>query len=225
MNINWGNNCNDNNFNEKKSKKRKLLVGLENDDQMDRVAQMLQSKNIFVIGTEIHFYSGIDSNSINTIIKIIGQLINNHYVKDNKPNNDPYTITYIVSSEGGCALSVLRFVDFLSRVKSNYPNITFVSVISGFCASAGTVMCAVADKRFMTPNSFAMIHELSTQIGGRYTQLISNSVFVKLLFDKLINIYVNRCNKSYEELQLLLKDDTWYSAEHYLRDGFVDEIK
>ena len=86
-------------------------------------------------------------------------------------------------------------------------------------------MSVIADKRYMTENAHAMVHELSSGNGGRYTQMISYSDFLKDLHESMINIYLPKCKKTREELEILMKNDTWYNAKQYLEHGFIDEIK
>jgi len=86
-------------------------------------------------------------------------------------------------------------------------------------------MCIVADKRYMTKNAHAMIHELSSGNMGRFTQLVSYTDFLKELHECLLNIYLEKTQKNRNELEELLKNDTWYNANDYLRNGFVDGIK
>ncbi len=174
---------------------------------------------IYAVGNEIHFTAGIDTLSIELIIKEITTIIHNH------DSNEKLTITYIVDSPGGCVTSVLKFVDFIRMAKTKYPCVEFVSVITGLVASAGTIMCIVADKRYMTKNSHAMIHELSAGKMGKYTHLVSHTEFLTKLHDILLDIYLERSNKKKEDLVELLKNETWFNAKQYKQFGFVDDLK
>ena len=40
-----------------------------------------------------------------------------------------------------------------------------------------------------------------------------------------MDIYLPKFKGTPEELEELLKNDTWYTAEQYMAHGFVDEIK
>lgn len=180
---------------------------------------------IYTTGDEIHFsYDRIDKPSIELFIKQIVRLVEKKY--KNKKREDEVTITYVLDTPGGCATTALKFVDFISLIKEKYPGLKFASVITGLVASAGTIMAIVADKRYMTANAHAMIHELSTGNSGRYTQLIAHGKFIVELQNKLNLIYLKH-NKdiSKEDLEMLLIKDSWYGAEEYKSRGFVHEIK
>jgi ATP-dependent protease ClpP protease subunit len=177
---------------------------------------------IYTVGNEVHFTATIDTVSIELIIKEIMTIIHEHE-KENP--NEKLTITYIVDSPGGAVSSVLKFVDFIRMVKSKYKFVEFTSVITGLVASAGTIMCIVADKRVMTQNSHAMIHELSAGKVGKYTHIVSHTEFLKKLHNMLIDIYMEKSNKTREELIDLLNKETWFSARQYKELGFVDDVK
>lgn len=180
---------------------------------------------IYTTGNEVHFsYDHIDKPSVELFIKQITRLVEKKY--KGKKTEEEVTITYVLDTPGGCATTALKFVDFISLIKEKYPNLKFVSVITGLVASAGTIMAIVADKRFMTANAHAMIHELSTGNSGRYTQLVSHGKFIVELQSKLTSLYMKH-NKTLpqEELELLLMKDAWYGAEEYKSHGFVHEIK
>jgi ATP-dependent protease ClpP protease subunit len=86
-------------------------------------------------------------------------------------------------------------------------------------------MSIVADKRFMTKNAHAMIHELSSGNQGKYTELRSYCKFLDQLHDKLVSIYCDKTKKSRDEIEKLLRNETWFTADEYLKYGFVEEIK
>jgi len=180
---------------------------------------------IYTTGNEVHFsYDHIDKPSIELFIKQLTRLVEKKY--KGKKTEDPVTITYVLDTPGGCVTSALKFVDFISLIKEKYPNLKFVSVITGLVASAGTIMAIVADKRYITANAHAMIHELSTGNQGRYTQLVAHGKFIIELQNKLTTLYMKHVDTmSREELEGLLMKDAWYGAEEYLEKGFVHEIK
>lgn len=200
--------------------------GETNTPKKKKVASNLVSDHplIYTINNEVHFSTGINIDTIEILIKEISTLIS---INKKKFENgvDKFEITYVVDSLGGCVLSIFKFVDFIKNIKKKHPNIIFKSVITGLVASAGTIMCVVADKRYMMPRAYAMIHELSSGNSGKYTHLLSHTEFIKQLHETIIDIYLdNKCKKTRDELELLLKNETWYNASDYLSSGFIDEI-
>jgi len=177
---------------------------------------------IYTVDNEIHFTSDINSSSIELLIKNISQAINDFYEKHNE--GEKMTIKYVVTSNGGCLDSVLKFVDFLDIVRKKHSNISFESVATGCVASAGTIMCLVADKRFITKHANIMIHDLSTGYYGSYSKLQSYSESIIRSQQYIVDIYMTKYSGTRDELNKLLTHEKWFSSEEYLKYGFVDEI-
>ncbi len=186
--------------------------------------EFVDEKFVYTIGNEIHFTANINKISIQEIIKQMTSLIHDHKKKsDEEP--EKLNIVYIVDSPGGSVTSILKFVDFINVAKKKYPFVEFTSIVTGLTASAGTIMAIVADKRYMTKNAHAMVHELSSGNQGKYTEFRSYVKFLDQLHDKLVTIYCDKTKKSKEEIELIMKNETWFSAEEYLKYGFIEEIK
>jgi ATP-dependent protease ClpP protease subunit len=193
-------------------------------EKMDERERVPLSSLVYAVGTEVHFSAGIDKVSIEEMIKLITIIVNDNAVKYTG-SKDKLTITYIVDSPGGSVTSVLKFVDFLKIIKDTYKFVEFVSVITGLAASAGTIMAIVADKRYMTKHAYAMIHELSSGNNGTFTHMRSYTKFLEKMHDDLVDIYISKTGMDRTELEKLLGDETWLSAEKYKELKFVDEIK
>jgi ATP-dependent protease ClpP protease subunit len=198
------------------------------------------SDTIYMAGkNEIHFSDGVNVGTIIRLRKLIAGIVddNKHllvkYGNDGKPERDEkeFEITYVVDSPGGSVTSILVFVDYLEYLRNTFANIRFTSVLTGLVASAGTIMCVVADRRKMTRYAHAMIHELSGG-GGRtnYSRIMSHGEFVTKLHTCLNKIYQESrgIDPSDGEQMKLLEDmlirETWMNAEEYMSHGFVHEI-
>lgn len=219
-NIYWGMKNNKRTFNQ--------LDGYDDCDNLEprsKRARLFTNENdmIYSRKNEIHFTDEINKVTIEKMIKTITKIITKNYDKY-IDTEKILNITYIVDSPGGSVTAILKFVDFLSIVKKKYPNVQFTSIATGLVASAGTIMCVVADNRLITKNASAMIHELASGNSGKYTHFMSYSKFLTELHSKLLNIYLENSEQTKEVLEQLLQEETWYNAENYLKLGFVDEI-
>lgn len=217
-------------YNDELNKKRKFVNKYDEYDTYEFSAkpvkkQKLEIDNdlIYSIGKEVHFTAGITQHTIEKIIKIMTKIIHTHETK-HKNEKKKLTITYIVDSPGGSVNAILKFVDFINLAKKKYPHISFTSIATGLIASAGTIMCVVADKRLMTKHAHAMIHELSSGNSGKYTQLLSYTKHLKDLHNVLVEIYMTVAKVSKEEIEKLLNTESWYSAEEYKEIGLIDGI-
>ncbi len=246
--------CHNENHTEKRQK-ISMTLGNDNNDNNDRskkrnrqtvhsyhVAHPYQ-ESIFIAGDkEVHFNAGIDDVSITRMKKLISIIVDENkeqlvkYDTDGKVpsgrEKDPdIVVTYIVNSPGGSVHDVLDFVDYINHLRDTYFNIKFTSIITGMVASAGTVMCVIADKRQMTRFAFAMIHELSTGLSrSNYTHIMTHAEFIKNLHDVLVVIYQEYRGidpadiDKRKELENLLKDQVWMTPNKYKELGFIDDI-
>lgn len=219
MDIYWG--IRNHSYNsDNVSKKRKLDL----DGHKKKIYEVGEETMIYSVGTQVHFTAEINNETIEALIKEVTKVVNENLPKFGT-KDEIITITYIVDSPGGSVTAVLKFVDFISMVKAKHPYVEFASIITGMAASAGTIMCVIADKRYMTKHAFAMIHELSTGNMGKYTQLISYSEFIKTMHNKLVEIYMKVFDDDKQKLEDLLKTESWFDADAYQKLGFVSELK
>ena len=200
-------------------------------------------KSIFIAGNnEIHFNAHVDGDTITRIKKLISIIISDNKdklvkfeedgtVPDERSKDPDVVITYIVNSPGGSVHDILDFVDYISFLRCTFANIKFTSVITGMVASAGTIMCVIADKKKMTRFAFAMIHELSAGIGRtNYTRIISHAELIKDIHLFLATIYQENRGidvsdtEEMKKLEDLLLRETWMTATKYKSLGFIDEI-
>jgi len=200
-------------------------------------------KSIFMAGEkEIHFNAHVDGDTITRMKKLVSIVVDENKDKlvpfnedgtipEERRNDPEFNITYIVNSPGGSVHDILDFVDYVNFLRSRFANIKFTSVITGMVASAGTIMCIIADKRQMTRFAFAMIHELSAGIPRtNYTRIVTHSEFIQEIHKALVKIYQESRNidinntEETKKLEDLLLRETWMTADQYKSHGFIDEI-
>lgn len=187
------------------------------------------NKMIYSIKNEVHFTDTITNQTIENVIKIVTKLINKNSSKyEGVDVNDPATekcnIVFVIDSPGGSVSAILKFVDFIRMTKEKYPWLEYTSVVTGTVCSAGTIFAISCDHRFMTKHSKYMVHELSTGRSGKYTHLQSYMDHVIDLHNTLVDIYFEKCNKTRQEIEILLGKETWYNSEQCLANGFIDKI-
>lgn len=200
-------------------------------------------KSIFIAGNkEIHFNAHVDGETITRIKKLISIIVDDNIdqlVKYDSDGNIPiekksdpdFVITYIVNSPGGSVHDILDFVDYIGILRTTYSNIKFTSIITGMVASAGTIMCVIADKKQMTRFAFAMIHELSSGVNRtNYTRIISHADHMKDIHSALTTIYQENRKINVDDvvemnkLEDQLIRETWMTATQYKNLNFIDEI-
>ena len=126
-----------------------------------------------------------------------------------------------ISSYGGYLHEAFLVYDYIK----NSP-IPIYTIVEGYAASAATVMSIAGVKRYITPSSLMLIHQLSTGMSGKFNALeeeINNS---KQDMNKLYDIYVRECKGKMTKKQIIdeLKHDKWWNADKCIKKGLCDEL-
>lgn len=107
--------------------------------------------------------------------------------------------------------------------------------LSGFVASAATVIAMGAKRIVMGKYAMFLVHKCSNFVDawGAYNadqmqQLIEQLEANKKENDKidvvLANMYASRCKKKVSDILSILKEGRWLNADEALANGFIDEI-
>ncbi len=107
--------------------------------------------------------------------------------------------------------------------------------LSGFVASAATVIAMGAKRIVMSKYAMFLVHKCSNflEVWGSYNadqmqQLINELEANKKENDKidvvLANMYAEKCGKKISDILAILKEGRWLTAQEALDYGFIDEI-
>ena len=193
---------------------------------------------------EIHFNAGINDESMSKLIDILINMENSllkkkkilkrkirDYEKDskNKDSKDeisnfkieinPKAIKLYITSHGGSIYQVFSAIDTIKNMK-----IPVYTICKGIVASAGTLLSLAGSQKFITENSYMLIHELRSGSWGKFSFIKDNFDNCNNLMDHIKDYYVKNTKLTKEELDIqLVKDLTW-NAETCLEKGLVDKI-
>lgn len=201
---------------------------MENDLEDGGVA--LMSEKISILGNHIYFYTKITKRTALDLIKSITDIANNimtikiHNGNNNLYEDDDYNDTYDpiylhINSGGGCLFSCMAIVDTIKNCK-----VPVYTIGEGQIASASSILLLAGKKRFMTENSFILIHELRTYVSGTFSNLEDDYENSKLLMKKMIKYYKKRSLIPEKVLQTLFKKDIYIEAKKSKKYGFIDKI-
>lgn len=132
---------------------------------------------------------------------------------------EPKPITLYITSNGGYVYQVFSAIDTIGNMK-----IPVNTVCKGFVASAGTLLSLAGKKRYITKNSYMLIHELRSGHWGKFTHLAESFENSKQLMEHIKSYYVSKTKMTLEELDFQLKKDISWNAQMCLDKGLVDEI-
>ena len=167
----------------------------------------------------IYFYSEVNRNSIYELITLINEAEEENYMLAFKLKIDPIPIYLHISSYGGSVFDAFTAIDVIKSCK-----IPIYSIIEGATASAGTLISVVCKKRFIRPNSYMMIHQLSSSFWGKYNEITDEVKNLNEIMEKLKDIYKEHANIPKQELNEILKHDLWLNSDKCLKYSLVDEI-
>lgn len=185
-------------------------------DSASKVLINVNDNNIYYNGPitpESCFYL---QQQIQTIIE------NNKNIKEISGNSEKSCkrIKLHIQSVGGSLLPTFGLVDFIKN--SEIPIDTY---ISGFVASAGSIISVSGSKRYMTKNSMMLIHSLRTVIGEvNYGELEDHYLNSKSMMNIVKGIYKEKSTISNEKLDFLLQHDYWLNSTDCLKYKLVDYV-
>jgi ATP-dependent Clp endopeptidase proteolytic subunit ClpP len=178
-----------------------------------------EEKHISVYENKIYYYSGVTRESVVELNHKLGELEAKHLTVSNVLEIEPPPIRLYVNSGGGSITAGIASMDTISRCK--VPVYTYVD---GFCASAATFLSIVGVKRYISKNSYMLIHQLSSNLWGKYSEIEDEKKNLDLMMETIRNVYTEYTKVPIEELDEILKHDLMWDAKTCLKYNLVDRI-
>lgn len=182
------------------------------------------SSDVYTEHNHIYFKTDVSKESIDKLAQEIDHL--NHKLssmqrKNTLGNFTPKPIYLHITTNGGDLLA-----GFFAYDKIKASRVPIRTVIEGSVASAGSLMSIAGTRRYMTPNSHLLIHQLRTGIIGTYEELVDEKANCNQFMSKLVGIYHTNCNGrlSKTKIREILKRDIFWDAKTAIQNGLVDEL-
>ena len=176
-------------------------------------------KHIAVHENKIYYYAGVNRESAAELNKKIGELESKSLTLGNNLDIDPPTLKLLINSGGGSITAGISSMDTILRCK--VPVHTYVD---GFCASAATFLSVVGSYRFMSRNSYMLIHQLSSTLWGKYSEIEDEKKNLDLMMETIKSVYKEYTKVPMRKLDEILKHDLLWDAKMCLKYGLVDEV-
>ena len=148
--------------------------------------------------------------------KIVEQLLKLDAVKSKKD------IIFYINSPGGSVSDGMAIYDAMQIVKSDVKTICL-----GRCSSMAAILLSggTKGKRYITPNSEVMIHEVSTFNGGKIGDVKISFEHSNSLNERIIKILADNTGKDIEQIrQDIQQKDKWFNSDEALEYGLVDKL-
>ena len=188
----------------------------------ERKSPQPDNKDIYSEDNHIYFKSSVTNKSISELITIINKKNKEIQELKKKPlveNIIPKPLYLHITSFGGSLLAGFRAVDVIKRSA-----IPIYTIVDGHAASAGTLMSVVGAKRYMTPHSYMLIHQLSTSTMGKFWEIQDDFKNFQQMMDDIYDIYISHSTLNKRQLKDYLKHDLWWKVDKCIEVGLVDEI-
>lgn len=135
------------------------------------------------------------------------------------PSNGTDAIRVSMHSEGGSVFEGFAMYDVLA----NYAGPKTVAVESTAFSIASFVAMAF-DEIEMSPNAYLMLHNPRVSIDGDDEELGKKSAMIADLKANMVNAYAKRTGKTAEEIQGVLKEETYFNATDAVAFGLANRV-
>ena len=176
-------------------------------------------KHISVHENKIYYYAGVNRESASELNKKVGELESKCLTLGHNLDIDFPTIKVLINSGGGSITAGISSMDTILRCK--VPVHTYVD---GFAASAATFLSVVGEKRYMSRNSYMLVHQLSSNFWGTYANFEDEKKNLDLMMTTIKNVYKEYTKLPMKKLDEILKHDLMWDAQTCLDYGMIDEI-
>ncbi len=143
-----------------------------------------------------------------------------------KNDNDSITMTYsskpiklYITTDGGCLLCAFSLIDTIKSL-----SVKVHTICKGAVSSAGTLICMAGEKKFISKNSYMLIHELRNGCWGKFSKLVDSHENSVQFMEHVKHYYVENSKIPENEIAEILKKDLYWNANKCLELGLVHEI-
>ena len=139
-----------------------------------------------------------------------------------KINGNVDTVNILLNSGGGDVIETLAFIDYM---KSQKDQMKFNIIVRGMAMSAAALLLANGTgTRAASKHSKIMVHQLSTIVVGKLSDVKSNAKFSEELETECNQLMAESTKMDKDYWQNIQSSDYFMSAEKALELGIIDVI-
>jgi ATP-dependent Clp protease, protease subunit len=171
----------------------------------DIYSRLLKERVVFAVGPVEDYMANV----------IVAQLL---FLESENPEKD---IALYINSPGGSVSAGLAIYDTMQFIK---PDVSTICV--GMAASMGAILLAggAKGKRFMLPNSRAMIHQPSGGFSGQQSDIHIQAQEILKIRSRLDEILAYHTGKSVDQIRKDSERDNFMSPTEAVAYGLVDKL-
>lgn len=130
-------------------------------------------------------------------------------------------INVLIQSGGGDVFAANAIYNALVMNKAE-----ITGTIIGICASAATIVLMACDSRKIAKNAILMAHNPSVTLWGSYQSedLLKLAEVTDQVKKSIVAAYMERLDKTEEEINQLMDEESWYVGQEAVDAGFCDSV-
>jgi len=193
--------------------------GVKKAPEKKNAQNAVTEKHIAVHENKIYYYANVNRESAAELNKKIGELESKSLTLGNNLDINPPILKVLINSGGGSITAGISSMDTILRCK-----VPVETYVDGFCASAATFLSVVGNKRYMSRNSYMLIHQLSSNFWGKYSEFEDEKQNLDLMMETIKSVYKEYTKVPMKKIDEILKHDLMWNAKVCLEYGLVDDI-
>lgn len=166
---------------------------------------------------EYTFAAGVDDQQVERCIRQL------KFWERSTP--EPGKVTLTICSPGGSVVAGMRLFDHITAMRGR--GWYFTTVVRGYAASMGGILLQAGDERVIGPESYILIHEVSTIALGKIGEIEDEVEWMKMIQERVLDIFASRSGGKVTKAALRRKwsrKDWWLDSDEALRLGIVDRV-
>ena len=199
--------------------KRKKTRNETDVDPIEQLKSLMSNDTADKDKNHIYFYTDVDPSTCLDLNRKINDLNKDLLKYSIEYDCEPPNIYLHINSNGGCLLSAMGTVDTIQNSR-----VPIVSIIEGCAASAATVISMACHKRYITNNSFMLIHQLTTGVYGKYEEIKDDFINDTKFMERLYSLYRKHTKMTDAKIKSIMTRDIWWDSNECIEHGLVDNI-
>ena len=188
----------------------------------------------FGVRNHIYFNEDINDNSTKELVMQLHELALGIVDECLKTGCEPCPIELHLNSKGGSLEDSLQIIQTIENIQSGRAckvGETFIPIcvnthIEGEVDSGASLVACVGSYRTCSKYSMCLIHPMRS-IDATYKTIEEQTVAIKnnARWNEIyLNIYLKHSSLSKEELEEMMKTETFYTPEELIKFGLIEEI-
>jgi ATP-dependent protease ClpP protease subunit len=170
-----------------------------------------------VQGTDIFFYSSVNSSSISKLNIILKRLERELLLRSVELPGYVPQVTLYIKSEGGDIFEGFSGMDHIENTKLHV-----TTVADGCCASAATFLFLAGDECRVNRHAYLLIHQISMDgLWGKYEDIKQEVENSDKFMDTIKNIYREKTKIPPKKLDEFMKKDVYLTAQECQKYGII----